>query len=600
MKKIISILITAAVLSLLPFQALQAWSSFRNEQGQGQANTIAAKTPLSPETTGAKWQIRFAKEGGTAYNSDPVITDAHIYIACKSTLYQLDKNGTILSSIPLEAPMNSVCRMCLNENRLFIPLSGGRMQCIDISTMKSLWASEAFGLQSLTTVYCANGFVYAGTTNATGTDGLFYCLSAEDGRTRWTYKAPTPCGYYWSGAVTDSGDNFVLFGGDDGILISHSAGNDTVLDTYDLSGSIPQTDGQSAAPGKIRAGITYDADTDAYYTTSTNGYLYQIKMTSQGTFASVTARSLMASRTPDCNCTSTPTICSGRIYVCSYNGLQGQIHVIDAASMSLVYTATSPDCRDIKSSPLVSTGMAGEENGKNETGSVCVYFTQNALPGGIYYIRDDKTARSVEIETLFTPKEGKQFCLSSIAADTDGTLYYSNDSGTFFAVQEGYAPGPDESAIPDHPVPPNEPSVPSQPSLPPQASSIPAVVPSATPPSSPVLPDTGERTPRGKKEKNSKKPGKPRKIRWKLKKTKRSSYRVTFTWKKGTPTAYTRIKISKRNKKISKKQWSRVYQTSAAKKTITLKSGTYRISFYGCQPDGKKSGAVNSTLHLPS
>ena len=90
MKKIISILITAAVLTLLPFQALQAWSSFRNEQGQGQANTIAAKTPLSPETTGAKWQIRFAEEGGTAYNSDPVITDAHIYIACKSTLYQLD------------------------------------------------------------------------------------------------------------------------------------------------------------------------------------------------------------------------------------------------------------------------------------------------------------------------------------------------------------------------------------------------------------------------------------------------------------------------------------------------------------------------------
>ena len=274
--------------------------------------------------------------------------------------------------------------------------------------------------------------------------------------------------------------------------------------------------------------------------------------------------------------------------MCSYNGLQGQIHVIDAASMTPIYSATSPDCRDIKSSPLVSTGMASEENGKNETGSVCVYFTQNALPGGIYYIRDDKTARSAEIETLFTPKEGKQFCLSSIAAGTDGTLYYSNDSGTFFAVQEGYAPGPDE------------PAVPNEPSLKPEASSIPAVVPSATPPSSPVLPDTGERTPRGKKEKNSKKPGKPRKIRWKLKKTKRSSYRVTFTWKKGTPTAYTRIKISKRNKKMSKKQWSRVYQTSAAKKTITLKSGTYRISFYGCLSDGKKSGAVNSTLHLPS
>ncbi|MCI9419613.1 MAG: PQQ-binding-like beta-propeller repeat protein [Eubacterium sp.] len=586
MKKICSFLIAAAILVLLPFQPLQAWSSFRNENGQGQANTIAAQTPVSSHTAGTKWQVRFVENETTTYNSDPVITDTSLYVTCKNTLYQLDKNGAILSSLVLAAPMNSVCRMCLDGNRLFIPLSGGRMQCVDISTMTSLWTSEAFGLQSLTTVYEKDGLIYAGTTNASGTEGIFYCLSAEDGSTQWTYTdAKEPCGYYWSGAVSDRAASFVLFGGDNGILVSHSAKDDAVLDTYDLSSCTSQADDPSAEPGKIRAGVTYDTETDAYYTTSTNGYLYRIKMTSQGTFESITAVSLFPSRTPDSNCTSTPTIVNGRIYVCSYSGFQGQVHVIDAVTMNRIYSASSPDCRDIKSSPLVCTGYTGCTDDETGNGSVYVYFTQNALPGGIYFIRDDMTAQSAEIETLFAPKEGKQFCLSSIAADSDGTLYYSNDSGTLFAIQDGYHPAPSEpSPTPDV-----------------SADATPTVIP----PADPVLPKTGgpsnqEKPEQGNVLAKSKKPGKPRTVKWKIKKTKRRSYRVTFTWKKGAHSAYTQIKISKRNQKTLKKQWSQVYRASAAKKTITLKSGTYRVSFYGCQSGTKKSGAINRTLHLPS
>lgn len=587
MKKIISLLITAAIVILLPFQTLQAWSSFRNEHGQGHANTIEAKTPISSDTAGIKWQIRFAENGTTAYNSDPVITDTGLYVTCKDTLYQLDKNGAIHSFLTLAAPMNSVCRMCLHGNRLFIPLSGGRMQCVDISTMTTLWTSEAFGLQSLTTVYEKDGLIYAGTTNASGTEGIFYCLSAENGRTQWTYTdTKETCGYYWSGAVSDSAANFVLFGGDNGILVSHSAKEDTIFDTYDLSDGTSQTDDPSAGPGKIRAGITYDTETDAYYTTSTNGYLYRIKMTSHGTFESVTAVSLFPSRTPDSNCTSTPTIVNGRIYVCSYSGIQGQIDVIDAVTMNQIYTASSPDCRDIKSSPLVCTGYNGDTDDDTGNGPLYVYFTQNALPGGIYYIRDDMTAQSAEIEMLFAPQEGKQFCLSSIAADSDGTLYYSNDSGTLFAIQDGYRPTPGEPS--------------------PAPSVSPDAAPTAIPPSAPVIPKTETQPGQGhlaggKVSKKTKKPGKPQNVKWKIKKAKGRSYRVTYTWKKGTHTVYTRIKISKRNKKTSKKKkWSRVFQTSAVKKTITLKSGTYRVYFYGCQKGTKKSGAVNHTLHIPS
>lgn len=588
MKKIISFLLTAALL-LLPFQTIQAWSSFRNESGREHANTTVANTPATASAAGVKWQIRFAEGTSTACNSDPVITDTYLYVVCKDTLYQLNKNGGICSTLPLAASMNSICRMSLSEHKLLIPLSGGKMQCVEVPSMTPLWTSESFGLQSLTATYCANGCVYAGTTNAAGTEGLYYCLSAEDGSTLWTYAdADQPCGYYWSGAIsnhaalhptadttpdTASGTDYVLFGGDNGILVSHSATDDAVYDTYDLSScdSRPSTARQS----KIRAGITYDAHTDAYYTTSNDGYLYQIKMTPDGTFQSVTAVSLCHSQTAETNCTSTPTIYNDRIYVCSYDGFHGQLNVVDAASMHLIYSASSPDCRDIKSSPLVCTAYAAPENKQ----TVYVYFTQNALPGGIYFIKDDETSGSAEIQTLFTPDDGKQFCLSSVAADSDGTLYYSNDSGTLFAIQEGYA---------------------AKPSPAPAASSHPPVADAPVSPGSGVIPPGKDKPQHPNTSENQKKKaaGKPGKIKWSVKKKKNKTYRVTFTWKKGANTAYTKISIQKKTGTASQKQRSQVYKSTSAKKAVTLRKGTYRVSFYGCQSDTKRSGAVTRTLRL--
>ena len=91
----------AAILLLLPFDTVQAWSSFRNEHGTANANTTPAKTPIEPDRAGTKWNIAFEQGGKTVYNSDPVITDTNIYVVCKSSLYQLDKSGTVCSALTL-------------------------------------------------------------------------------------------------------------------------------------------------------------------------------------------------------------------------------------------------------------------------------------------------------------------------------------------------------------------------------------------------------------------------------------------------------------------------------------------------------------------
>lgn len=549
-----------AVLLFIPFKPAGAWSSFRNETGAGNANIIAAQTPATPEKTGAKWQLKFEKDAVTAYNSDPVITDDRIYVACKDTLYELNKNGVVLRTFTLAASINSVSRMSLHENRLFIPLSGGTVQCVDIQAMSSLWTSESFGLQSLTSTFYQKGFLCAGTTNASGTDGLYYCLSETDGSTQWVYRGEQPCGYYWSGAVSGKdGTDYILFGGDDGMLISHSLSTDTVYDTYDLSSC-------TASHGKIRAGVTYDIQTDAFYTTTNDGYLYQIKMNEDGGFQSVSALPLFPDRsltTNNINCTSTPTVFNGRIYVCSYDGTQGQISVVNAASMKMIYSASTAECHDIKSSPLVCTGYAKNEN-KNR---VYVYFTQNSLPGGVYYIEDDETAISAQVRTLFLPVDGKQFCLSSVAADTDGTLYYSNDSGTLFAISEGYASEPQITPPPDPTT--SDPSTPIPP-----ASILPSpAAPDSSPSADAVV-----------------KPKKPGKIKYTKKKQKKNRYRVTFTWKKGQNSDFTQIVIQ--GKTASKKRYKRKLGTFRQKITATLKKGTYKILFYGCRTSGKPSAAV--------
>lgn len=394
-----------------------SWSAFREEDGQGHANIVAYSTPLDPNDTGAIFSRRFTSKNGTSYNSSPIITNDRIYIVNEAVLYELGMDGEILHELTLSGKMNSTCRMTAAEDFLYIPLSSGRIECIKLPDMTSVWRSEEFGGQSLASLYYHNGHLYTGTTvmeNAENTSGLFYCLDASDGKTIWTYKDETPCGYYWSGAI--SYGNALFFAGDNGTLVSHSLLTDEVYDKYPLSSS-----------AKIRTDITYDKDSDCLYTAANDGTLYKIQASRSGKITEVSQAKIL----PDAsfiNCTSTPTIYKNRIYLGCMADTEGYLCVLDAGDLSLLYKISLGRYKEVKSSPLLST--AYEEN------AILLYFTCNAPPGGIYMLTERAQAAEGEATVLFTP-ENSQYCLSSIAAGEDGRLYYSNDSGTFFAVGKG-------------------------------------------------------------------------------------------------------------------------------------------------------------------
>lgn len=406
-KTFLCLILTAAIF-------LSAFSTFRNEQGMDGASVVSSVTPEDTADCGAIWTNKFSTKG-ISYNSIPIMGTNGIYVVNSNILYELSyANGQVLRQTTLKEKMNSVCNMLLEEHFLYIPLANGTMQCVDITSMTSLWQSESFGGQSLSTTFCQDGYLYAGTTNVLSsgtTTGLFYCLNAKDGSTVWTYEDKDhPGGYYWSGAIVY--EDALYFTGDNGILVSHSLTEPVVYDTAVLT------------TANIRAGLTYHKGTDALYTVAKDGTLFQIQCGNQK-ITEVSSGKIMNGAN-FVTCTSTPTIYNNRLYVGCMADQYGYVCVMDALTLKPIYQVKGFQNAEVKSSPLVSTRGSS-------TGEVTVYFSMNALPGGLYAFKDTEGKTSASLHTLYIP-QAKQYCLSSITADDKGRLYYSNDSGTLFCV----------------------------------------------------------------------------------------------------------------------------------------------------------------------
>ena len=193
--------------------------------------------------------------------------------------------------------------------------------------------------------------------------------------------------------------------------------------------------------GDQRSTIAYDKETDRLYFTTKGGYLYSLKLKSDGTFDKDTLKSVQ----PGNMSTSTPVVYNGRIYigVTSGSNFSGtySISVIDAATMTEIYKAPLkgyPQC-----SVLLSTAY------EKEDGSVYLYATYNNNPGGITLIRDKKGQTTPDVEEIFIPEKARQqYCITSIICDENGTLYYKNDSACVMAVasSEAYMTGVTSSA----------------------------------------------------------------------------------------------------------------------------------------------------------
>ena len=249
-------------------------------------------------------------------------------------------------------------------------------------------------------------------------------------------------GFYWAGAYAC--DDFVIVGTDDG---EAQCSYLYLLDP--LTGKV--LDFKSGFDGDIRSTICYDSVTKAYYFTSKGGTFYRAKVEAQnGSYAITACDGLKLDNGSDDPAlppmsTSTPVVYNGRAYIgvsgtgqfTAYSG--HNITVVDLENWEIAYSAQTQGYP--QTSGLLTTAY------EQENEYVYVYFIDNYTPGKLRVLRDrpGQTADYRTEETfsgksywtayaLFTPFDKQaQYAICSPITDSDGTIYFKNDSGYLMA-----------------------------------------------------------------------------------------------------------------------------------------------------------------------
>ena len=406
-----------------------AWSGFTSADKVTEA-------PVPTKDAEAKW-ITALKDPNdhNTYVSDPLLVGDYVYIAVGSKLYKknVDTGETAEGGeAALVSAIDSTSRMVYVNGLILVPLSSGRLQALTVDSLTTKWVTDALpdgtksSQQSLSSVTVRDGYAYFGSADADWLNsygGYLLCVRLSDGQVMWNKANQNSAGYYWSG---------MAFVGGYGVIADDSG---TVSAVDPATGDVVST---LKVADRVRTTVLADGST--LYVTSSDGVLHKLSMAADGTLSEASSVKFGASST------STPVLANGKIVVggASADGFTGgrqgeyeyhygQIAVIDAATMKVENAVCKADGNyirqygydaggDVKSQPIVSV----------QDGQTYVYFTSNNNPGGIYRYR----VGDEEAELLYTPDTANQdYCMSSISVGSDGSLYYTNDSGKLFAIK---------------------------------------------------------------------------------------------------------------------------------------------------------------------
>lgn len=397
---------------------------------KNEGNTSAATSaPTSSNNAALSWK----KTYGNGNYSEILTLGDSIYFASSllnadwtpktAVLHRLNSKGEETASVQLFGSIDSsACRMAYTDGVIIIPLSNGRLQGVSATEMKTLWVSGAIasGAQNISTVTVSGGMVFTGTANSldssySATTGTFFGINAITGERVWANEEANT-GFYWSGACKVG--SVLLYGNDAGVLTAVDPATGKTVSTLKLSSAIRSTV------------ISNNAETEAYVTTN-DGTLHKISVAPNGSLSELNATSFASKST------STATLFQGNLFVgggaADYTGT---LSVVDAATMQIKHSVSLPF--EVKSAPLVA---------KAADGNTYAYFTCNGAEGNWPDYTSGGGAWVYCLETNTATKlfdatgSMANYCTKSITMGADGTLYWTNDSGTLFALASAASSG---------------------------------------------------------------------------------------------------------------------------------------------------------------
>ena len=394
-----------------------AWPAFAS----GKANGSVVEVPTPSGAAESAWDEPADIKGGAKGASDLLIIDGNICAVKGDRIVLIDSETgkKELASCSIGANIGYFCRPAYKDGYLVVPFEDGSLGIFVLDkkdgqySIACRYKTPSLGIkdtQALTSVTISGGKAYAGFTVVDGSEGALVCVDLASGKVDWTTdkkKSETNEneGYYWAGAAA-SGDD---------IIIGNESGKVALIDGSNGKELSSVSVGTPVRSGIIAVEVGENGDGTYLAVSRDNGTLYKIrrsgdKLTLEGKPVAFAAIS-----------TSTPAVSNGLAYVCGMDiEGYGTLSVIDLSTMS-VKKSIRADKGESKSTPLVSV----------QGNDTYVYFTCNALPGGVYaYKLGDDAA-----QMIFTPDaKYREYCTASIICDEKGNLYYANDSGRLFKL----------------------------------------------------------------------------------------------------------------------------------------------------------------------
>lgn len=395
-------------------------SQWPQHLGNAQNNaTTLASTPVDGKLL---WESQCKNPNSWGgYAGSPLLVNGQIYVARDNEVQILNAStGAIEKSQSLASSLGYYSYPTYGNGKLFVPLGNGQIEVLNASTLEPLFITELMTdgsgnpkYQGLSPVYYdeADDMFYVGLTDASST-GTFAAYSAEDTDStkgtetispKWTYGTGS---YYGAGAVKI--EDRIYFCGDDGVLVSADAKTGSDQSTCQL--------------GKVRTSLV-----------SAQGFLWAA--TDDGVLYKVTPGEnpqIAGSVSLPASAKTSPIVVGGKVFVAGGTyGQAGYLKAFDVNDLSEIASQTLEDgaCYGM----LVAPDAVSNE--------MCVYLTQNNNPGALYLAR--LNGNSFTFSTLYQPADSQQnYCMSIVAADNNGTLYYGNDSGVLFAITKNENPQP--------------------------------------------------------------------------------------------------------------------------------------------------------------
>lgn len=447
----VSVTLQKAAVNSSIFELDAEWANFRGtDSNNGITN---AKTPISAAGGMLYWASPLGKGWDNGAVSSPILVDDCLVVYAGNHIYRVNK---ATGAIEASGDMAGTSSFAINgptyaNGILLVGLSNGRIQAFNAKTLESLWLyTDPMGGQPNCPITILGDYAYTGFWNGEALGGSFVCVSLTDEDPTSTTEAKYATwrheqdgGFYWAGAYACN--DFIMVGTDDGDALR------SYLYLFDpLTGKV--LDFKSGFDGDIRSTICYDDVTNAYYFTSKGGTFYRAKVEAQnGSYAITACDGLKLDNGSDDPAlppmsTSTPVVYNSRAYIgvsgtgqfTQYSG--HNITVIDLENWEIAYKV--PTQGYPQTSGLLTTAY------EQKNGYVYVYFFDNYTPGTLRVLRDKPGQTAVDYRTkesfsgksyytpyaVFTPYDKQaQYAICSPIVDSDGTIYFKNDSGYLMA-----------------------------------------------------------------------------------------------------------------------------------------------------------------------